>query len=106
MNENSQFYGVPRGTGTSVALGVVLGALMGAGIALLLAPATGEETRRRIADAGRRLGGVARDKFNETRGAASDLNQDAKAALGAGREAFEHSQKSREPSPAVHNEMK
>ncbi len=106
MNENLQFSGAPRGAGSSVAMGLVLGALVGAGIALLLAPGTGKETRRRLADAGRRWGGAARSKFDQARGTANDLKQDAKAALEAGREAFEDGRRSHEPSPAAGTELK
>ena len=96
MNDNAQFNGTSRG-GSSVALGLVIGALVGAGIALLLAPRTGRETRRRIADAGGRLGDAARSKLDQARDTASDLKQDTWSALRAGREAFENGQESHEP---------
>lgn len=105
MSEN-QVNGAPRGAGSSVVMGVVLGAMVGAGIALLLAPGTGKDTRRRLADAGRRWGGAVRSKVDQARNSASDLKQDAKSALGAGREAFEQAQKSREPVPASRIEVK
>jgi gas vesicle protein len=44
---------VDRGLG--VMTGVFIGALMGAGLALLLAPATGPETRRKFAETARRV---------------------------------------------------
>ena len=100
VNENPQVNGTSRGAGSTVAMGFVLGALVGAGIALLLAPGTGKETRRRLADAGRRWGSAARSKLDQARNAANDLKQDAKSALKAGREAFEHGQKSHEPGAA------
>jgi gas vesicle protein len=106
MNENPQVNGTPAGAGSSVAMGFVLGALVGAGVALLLAPGTGKETRRRVANAGRRLGNAARRKYDQALDTANDLKQDAKSALIAGREAFEHGQKSREPSPASLTELK
>jgi gas vesicle protein len=112
VNDNS------RGNGSSTVLGFVLGALVGAGIGLLLAPGTGSETRRRIADAGGRLGNAARDaggrlenaardaggrlrsaardKFDEARETVKDFKQDATSAVEAGREAFEAGQKSHE----------
>ena len=95
MNENTN--GNSPGTGSSVALGFVLGALVGAGAALLLAPRTGKETRRRLADAGRGWGDAARGKLDQVRDTANDLKRDAKSALEAGREAFEHGRKSHEP---------
>jgi gas vesicle protein len=106
VNERSQVNGTPPGAGSSVALGLVLGALVGAGIALLLAPATGKETRRRLTDAGRRWSGAARNTLDQARDAANNLKQDAKSALEAGRESFEDSQRSREPRPAAPSELK
>ena len=106
MNENPQVNGTSRGAGSSVAMGFVVGALVGAGIALLLAPGTGKETRQRLADAGRRWGRAARSKLDQARATANDLNQDAKSALEAGREAFEHGQKSHEPHPSSRTELK
>jgi gas vesicle protein len=87
-------------------MGFVLGALVGAGIALLLTPGTGKENRRRLADAGRRWGLAARSKFDQARDTAHDLKQDVKSALEAGRDAFEHGQKSREPLPPSRTELK
>ena len=64
MNENPQVNGGSRGAGSSVAMGFVLGALVGAGIALLLAPRSGRETRGRLADAGRRCRDEQRSREN------------------------------------------
>ena len=70
MNENPQVHATPGRAGSSVAVGFVLGALVGAGIAL------------------------------------NDLKQEAKSALEAGREAFEHEQKPQEPRPVSRAELK
>ena len=74
--------------------GFMVGALIGAGVALLLAPASGEETRRRLGTAARRASRDARDKVGELSRVASDtvrdLKGDAKAAIEAGRDAFRH----------------
>lgn len=101
MNENPQVNGTPAAAGSSIAMGFVLGAVVGAGIALLLAPASGRETRGRLADAGRRWGGTALDKLDQARNTVTDLKQDAKSALEAGREAFEHGQKAHVSRPAL-----
>jgi len=106
VNENPQTNGATRGAGSSAAMGFVVGALVGAGIALLLAPATGKDTRRRLADAGRRWGGAARDKLGQALDAASDLKPEAKSALEADTEAFEHGQKSHGPRPLTRMELK
>lgn len=68
-------------TGVSVAMGFVLGALVGASVAILLAPMSGAETRRRLTDAGRHLGGTARDTMDRARGTVGDLRHDVAAAL-------------------------
>ena len=47
--------------------GLLIGALVGAGIALLVAPSSGEETRRMLARRARRLAADARDRYDEAR---------------------------------------
>ena len=49
------------------ATGTLLGAVVGAGTALLFAPQTGEETRRDIARQGRRLGSRTADAWDDLR---------------------------------------
>jgi len=74
-------------------IGFALGAVVGGALALLLAPASGEQTRRRIGTATKRMASRARDTFDEARetvsDAASGLGTDMKSALNAGRDAFE-----------------
>lgn len=53
----------PKNENTNTLLALVVGALAGASIALLLAPQSGEKTRRDI----RRLGGKALDKTQSIR---------------------------------------
>lgn len=86
MNEN------PQSSASRIAplaIGVVLGAVLGAGVALLLAPATGEETRRRVTEAGRRWGGAARREVDRALETAADLQQAASSALKTGNDAFD-----------------
>jgi gas vesicle protein len=47
--------------------GLLIGALVGAGMALLLAPQSGEETRRLLARRARRLADDARDRCSDAR---------------------------------------
>jgi gas vesicle protein len=49
------------------AAGLLIGALVGAGIALLVAPSSGEETRRVIARRARRLAVDARERYEDAR---------------------------------------
>jgi len=57
MNNNDMNRGMETvaAGGVGVMTGVFIGALAGAGLALLLAPATGPETRRRVAETARRV---------------------------------------------------
>jgi len=72
----------------------LIGALVGAGVALLLAPAHGRDTRRRVGTTVKRFGDGARQAFNKTRDNLSDLKHDAKSAIDSGREEFMRSRKS------------
>src|SRR5437016_778545 len=56
-----------RGRAAVFTAGVALGVLVGAGIALLLAPQTGADTRRALARRGRRLTGRGRDAWDDLR---------------------------------------
>ncbi len=58
--------------------GVALGALLGAGIALLFAPAAGEDVRELLLDQARAAGGRVRDRFG-------DLRDEARYATRRGR---------------------
>ena len=53
MNERTGQTG--KGNVNGVAMGFLCGALIGAGVALLMAPASGAETRRRLGETARRL---------------------------------------------------
>jgi len=56
-----------NGKARTFAAGLMLGALVGAGLALLLAPQTGAETRRTLARRARQLTSDARDRYEEAR---------------------------------------
>jgi hypothetical protein len=68
--------GRPRGSGIGFVVGFVLGALAGAGAALLLAPQSGDVTRRRIRRGVRRFREGAADRVGEMReGAERELRR-------------------------------
>ena len=116
MNDASE----PRGTSNTglTLMGFALGAVVGAGLALLLAPASGKRTRQRLASTARRwstdaghtideardaMGHTideARDAMghtiDQTRDAVTELGTDAKSALQAGKDAFRHDRAIRE----------
>jgi gas vesicle protein len=76
VNENTNRSG---GTTSSIALGFVLGGLVGAGLALLFAPRTGKETRQRLADAGERWSDAARRQMDHAGEIASDIERQARS---------------------------
>ncbi len=73
-----------RGAGI-LSLGVIAGALVGAGVALLLAPQSGEETRERIADRARRLGSRADASWDDLRDELRRLRRRSRRAATRGR---------------------
>ena len=84
------------GAGT-VVVAFVLGALTGAAVALLMAPATGEETRRMLAEKARE----GRDKAGEAARQGRELWNRQKETLSTaferGREAYEQARKATPP---------
>ena len=94
MNDTMQEHEEHEGYDFSPIVGFAIGALVGGVVALLMAPDSGERTRRRIRITGRRVTRTARRTFEDARDtvsdAASDLGEDVKSALHAGREAFLH----------------
>jgi gas vesicle protein len=84
MNEHPQDLGRGNGAaidpnGSRIMMGFIVGAAVGAGVALLLAPATGAETRRRLSRTASR--------FSHGMG---ELKNELGTAVAAGREAFAH----------------
>src|SRR5687768_4576380 len=76
----------------------LMGAIVGAAVALFLAPAAGEETRRRLGETARRLGGEVGDRFGEVKEGVTQRVGDVKAAVNAGRDAYQSARRT-EPSP-------
>lgn len=62
--------------------GLVLGAVIGAGVALLTAPQPGRKTRKRLRKTTKRLQGTAADRLDEL---ASDLKGKVDEAVGTAR---------------------
>ena len=92
MSDNSQ--GNDMGRNFGPVIGFAVGALLGGVLGVLLAPASGEKTRRRIGETARRMGSDARQTVDDARttvtDAATGLGSDVKNAIDAGREAFRH----------------
>lgn len=77
----------------SVLMAFVLGAAAGAAIALLYAPATGEETRRKLKDKARAGREKAETLAHDGREFLSRQRENLTAAVERGREAFDQARK-------------
>jgi gas vesicle protein len=71
-----------EGGGRSFAVGLLLGALVGAGLALLFAPQSGEETRRLIRRRTKRLARDAGDKLDDVKDNVKRLKRRAEEVIG------------------------
>jgi len=67
-----------------VLVGFLCGAAVGAGIALLTAPASGEETRKRIGATARKVASTTRERFNRIRGRFGELGHDLNDSVAHG----------------------
>ncbi len=76
------------GAGSGVAL-FLLGAAVGAGLALLFAPQSGEETRAQLRRGARRMKRKARDLADSGRDMVDDLQRQGRAAAKDARAALE-----------------
>jgi gas vesicle protein len=76
----------------------IAGAVIGAGLALLLAPATGAETRKRLGDTARRFRDQTKDRMSHARDTLNEIKDDARQAFESGREAFNQGRRQRAES--------
>jgi gas vesicle protein len=77
-------------------MGFALGAVVGAGLALLLAPESGKKTRQRLTSTARRWTESAEHTIDQARDTVAELGTDARSAVKAGQEAFRHDRATRE----------
>ena len=70
-----------HGGARTFAAGLVIGALIGAGVALLFAPQSGEDTRRLIRRKAKRLATDARDRFEDVKDRVRAARSRAEEAL-------------------------
>ena len=77
----------------SVLVAFALGAVAGAAVALLYAPATGEDTRRRLAEKAREGRERAEELSREGREFVNRQRENLTSAVERGREAFEQARK-------------
>ena len=76
-----------------------VGALVGAGIALLLAPSAGRDVRRRLGRTAKRFGSGAKDVIGKARQTVSGVREDARVSMERGRETFAHTLPHDRPRP-------
>ena len=88
------------GAAGTVVMAFVLGALTGAAVALLMAPATGEETRRLLADKAREGRERANEAARQGREIVNRGRDTVVSAIERGREAYEQARGGAAP-PAV-----
>ncbi len=69
-------------------IGFLAGAAIGAGLALLFAPAPGVETRRQIGEKARGLGTGAKHKLDSMKHAITEGTHGLKAAVNEGRDVY------------------
>jgi gas vesicle protein len=77
------------GGAAAVMMAFLLGAISGAALALLYAPAPGEDTRRRLGEKAREGKGLAEDVAKRGREFANRQRQSLTSALERGKEAYE-----------------
>lgn len=77
----------------------MLGALVGAGVALLLAPQSGEDTRKQLGEKGRELADEANSRFKGVKDEIQSHKGDLTKAISAGKDAFDKARHGVEPAP-------
>jgi gas vesicle protein len=75
------FHDSDHGDTRPFAAGLILGALIGAGVALLLAPQSGEETRRLLRRRAKKVAGAAQDRFDDLKDRVKAVRRRAEEAL-------------------------
>ena len=73
------------------AVSFAVGALVGAGIALLLTPAPGRDVRRRLGQTAQKVGAGAKDVIAKARSTVEGVREDARIAMERGKESFQQS---------------
>jgi gas vesicle protein len=88
------------GAAGTVVVAFVLGAITGAAIALLLAPASGEETRRILAEKAKEGRERASDAARQGREFVNKQRENISTAIDRGREAYNQARTGAQPGPA------
>lgn len=97
--QDQRFNDVAAAGGFSI-MTFLAGAAVGAGIALLIAPATGEDTRRRLIDGAKKVKQNMGDTVGSAKDEISRRTDDVRSAVNAGKDAYTRSRsQSTEPAP-------
>jgi gas vesicle protein len=88
------------GAAGTIVVAFVLGAITGAAVALLLAPATGEETRRILSEKAKEGREKATDAARQGREFISRQRETISSAIDRGREAYNQARGSAQKGPA------
>jgi gas vesicle protein len=88
------------GAAGTVVVAFVLGAITGAAIALLLAPASGEETRRILAEKAKEGREKASDAARQGREFVNKQRENIATAIDRGRDAYNQARSGAQPGPA------
>ena len=71
----------PAGSARPFAAGLLIGALIGAGVALLFAPQSGADTRRQIRKRSKKIAAGAQDRFDDIKDRIRQARRKAEDAL-------------------------
>ena len=82
-----------EGSAATVMLAFIVGAVSGAALALLFAPAAGDETRKVLKEKAREVGDRATDALEKGRQAVKDGREVLAQAIDRGREAYDQTRR-------------
>ena len=88
------------GTAGTMVVAFALGAIAGAAVALLLAPATGDEMRRMLSEKAREGRDRANDAAKQGREFLNRQRENIASAVERGREAYEQARRGTQPGPS------
>lgn len=91
------------GAAGTVVVAFVLGAITGAAVALLLAPASGEETRRLLGEKAKEGREKASDAARQGKEFLNRQRDTLNTAIDRGREAYNQARSASQPDPAGEN---
>lgn len=84
----SDLRSMSEGRGSAEIMTFIAGAALGAGLALLIAPCSGTETRRRLGDAARKLQDNARSTVSNVKERLDHTAHNLRDAVSEGRDAY------------------